>query len=151
VEKSGVKKLAKMFIGEYTSTVGEKNRIAMPKKLREEIKGKSILTRGYENCLILFDQDRFNYFINEINKTPLLKLDLRDTKRFILGGAQEIEFDNQGRFVLSESLKSFANIQSKITFLGVGEWIEIWDEEKWIKKLTMLSENVADIADRLRI
>ncbi len=138
-----------MFIGEYATQLGEKNRLAIPKKLRDEINGSVILTRGYENCLIMVDSSRWESLIKEINTKPLLSLNVRDTKRYIIGGAVEIEHDAQGRFVLPEALKIFGNISDKITFLGVGEWIEIWDEDRWKNKLNELSKNVSDIAERL--
>ena len=138
-----------MLIGEYYTQLGEKNRLALPKKLRDELSGKVYLTRGYEKCLLLVDTIRWNNLVTEINKRPLLSLNVRDTKRYILGGAIEIEYDAQGRFVLPEPLKLFAGIEERITFLGVGEWVEIWSEEKWNLKLESLSENVADLADRL--
>lgn len=138
-----------MFIGEYSTQIGEKNRIAIPKKLRDQISGKAYITRGYENCLILVDQKRWENLIDEINKKPLLSLNVRDTKRFIIGGASEIEYDTQGRFVLPESLKLFAKIEERLIFLGVGEWIEIWNEEIWKEKLQGLAGNVSDIAERL--
>ena len=37
-----------MLIGEYTSKLQEKNRVAMPKKFRSEIGEKIIITKGYE-------------------------------------------------------------------------------------------------------
>ncbi len=138
-----------MLIGEYYTQLGEKNRIALPKKLRDEFSGKVYLTRGYERCLLLVDTSRWKNLMDEINKRPLLSLNVRDTKRYILGGAVEIEYDTQGRFVLPEALKVFAGIEDNVTFLGVGEWVEIWDENKWQAKLELLSENVSDIADRL--
>ena len=138
-----------MLIGEYSLSMGEKNRIAIPKKLRENLNGLIYITRGYENCLLLVDSKRWEQLISEINKRPLLSLDVRDTKRYILGGANEIEFDNQGRFVLPESSKQFAKIDQKVVFLGVGEWIEIWSEESWSEKLNKLSKNVSDLAERL--
>jgi MraZ protein len=138
-----------MFIGEYATQLGEKNRLAIPKKLRDEINGGVILTRGYENCLIMVDTSRWETLIKEINTRPLLSMNVRDTKRYIIGGAVEIEHDTQGRFVLPESLKEFGNINEKIIFLGVGEWIEIWDEDRWKNKLNELSKNVSDIAERL--
>jgi len=138
-----------MFIGEYSTTIGDKNRILIPKRLRDEIQGRVIITRGYERCLIVFDSKRFENFVQEINKRPLLSLNVRDTKRFILGGAQEVEIDSQGRFVLSEQLKNFAQIENRVVFLGVGEWIEIWNEDSWIKKLDSLASEVSDIADRI--
>ena len=138
-----------MFIGEYATQLGEKNRLAIPKKLREQINGTVIITRGYENCLIMVDAARWETLLQEVNTKPLLSMNVRDTKRYLIGGAVEIEHDNQGRFVLPESLKDFGNITEKVIFLGVGEWIEIWDEDRWKTKLDDLSRNVSDIAERL--
>ncbi len=138
-----------MLIGEFYTQLGEKNRLSIPKKLRDFLNGKVIVTRGYERCLILVDSQRWDSLVEEINKKPLLSLGVRDTKRFIIGGAVEVEYDSQGRFVLPESLKNFAGIEQGIVFLGVGEWIEIWNEQKWQDKLDSLGENVSDIAERL--
>jgi MraZ protein len=138
-----------MLIGEYSTVIGDKNRVAIPKKLRESFAGKVFVTRGYEQCLIMVDVQRWDSLIQEINKSPLLSLGVRDTKRFIVGGAVEIEYDSLGRFVMPESLKTFATINQKIVFLGVGEWVEIWSEEKWLAKLESLTNNVADLAERL--
>jgi MraZ protein len=138
-----------MFIGEYSVTLGDKNRLAIPKKLRDQMSGLFFLTRGYENCLILVDSARWDKLNEEFNKKSLLSLTVRDTKRFILGGAVEIEADSQGRFVLPDSLRNFSKIDSKVVFLGVGEWVEVWSEEAWLMKLDDLSKNVSDLAERL--
>lgn len=140
------------LIGEYPATIGEKNRVAFPKKIRNEYQEQTIwyITRGYENCLILVDEKRWNNFIGIINKNPLLSLNVRDTKRFILGGAQQIEYDKLGRFVLPESLKNFANIENQLVFVGVGEWVELWDQDRWNAKLRDLSNKVGDIAEKLQ-
>jgi len=138
-----------MLIGEYSVQIGEKNRVAIPKRLRDNLEGKLFLTRGYENCLILVDENRWNKLISEINKNPLLSLNVRDTKRFILGGANELEPDSQGRIVISDALKEFSTIEQKVIFLGVGEWAEVWSEQKWKDKLNILSKNVSDLAERL--
>jgi len=138
-----------MFIGEYGTQLGEKNRLAIPKKLRDQLNGQVILTRGYERCLIMVDSERWDALISEVNSRPLLSLNVRDTKRYLIGGAVEVEYDNQGRFGIPESLKDFGSIQEKVIFLGVGEWIEIWDEDRWKTKLDDLSKNVSDIAERL--
>ena len=138
-----------MLIGEYSVLIGEKNRVAIPKKLRESLNGKIFITRGYENCLILVDEQRWNKLIEELNKTPLLRLSVRDTKRFILGGATEMEPDSQGRVILPDPLKEFSGIENKVVFIGVGEWLEIWSEQKWKDRLNILSKEVSDLAERL--
>lgn len=142
-------KSTRMLLGEYSSQVGEKNRIAVPKKIRDELKGRMIITRGYEGCLILVDETRWNVLIKEMNTKPLLNLSVRDTKRYLLGGAVEVETDSQGRFVIPDSLINFAQILTTAIFIGVGEWAEVWSEELWKEKLDNLKNNVSDLAERL--
>lgn len=138
-----------MFIGEYISQLGDKNRVSIPKKLREQLNGSLYITRGYEGCLIIVDHKRWEKLVDDISRNSLLSLDIRDSKRFILGGALEIEPDSQGRFVIAESLIDYSSITNKVIFIGVGDWIELWDSSKWKSKLETLSANVSDIAERI--
>jgi MraZ protein len=73
----------------------------------------------------------------------------RELKRFIIGGAQQIVPDSQGRFVLADSLKTFANIEEAVVFVGVGEWIEIWDQSKWGVYLKEIASSSAQIANNM--
>lgn len=138
-----------MLIGEFTSPLGDKNRIALPKKLRAALGERLVLARGYERSLILVDQTRWQNLLGVINQQPLLALDVRDTKRFLLGGAFELDLDNQSRFVIPEALIEFASLGEQIVFLGLGEWVEIWDQQQWRDHLATLSANAGEIADRL--
>ncbi len=138
-----------MFYGEYKTVVGDKNRIAIPKKIRSMLLGQTIVTRGYDKCLLLVDKSRWQALVNEINKSDLLKENTRNLKRYLIGGTQEIEPDSQGRFVLSDELKRFAQINEQAVFIGVGEWVEIWDEDKWAQKIEDLVDTVSDISNKL--
>lgn len=138
-----------MTIGEFISPLGDKNRIALPKKLRSALGESLVLTRGYERSLILVDQTRWQNLLSVINQQPLLALDVRDTKRFLLGGAFELDLDNQSRFVIPEALIQYAGIGDQVVFLGLGEWVEIWDQQRWQEHLHKLSSNAGEIADRL--
>lgn len=138
-----------MLIGEYIANIGDKNRIAIPKKIRERLSGKIYITRGYESCILLVDQKRWEVLLAEINKSPLMSVNVRDVKRYLLGGAVDVEIDNQGRFVLPEGLKEFADLREKGVFIGVGEWAEIWNEDRWKEKLNELNGSAADLAENL--
>ena len=108
-----------------------------------------IISRGYEGCLILLDNLRFAKLETVINKEPILNLSIRDTKRFLLGGASEIDLDAQGRFVLADNLREYAQIREDVVFIGIIDWVEIWDKEKWQAKLQDLSKHASDLADKL--
>ena len=138
-----------MLIGEYEAKLTDKNRIAIPKKIREEFAEGLILSRGYEGCLILLDKKRWDDFENIINKGSILSLSIRDTKRFIFGGAFELELDAQGRFVLPNNLKDYAQINDDLIFVAIKDWVEVWALDTWTIKLNKLKINAGDIAEQI--
>lgn len=138
-----------MLIGEFESKLTEKNRIAVPKKIRTEFEGDLVLSRGYEGCLILLDQNRWDELIKLISVEPILNLSVRDTRRFLMGSAYELELDQQGRFVVPASLRDYSDITSEVVFLGLNDWVEVWSKQSWEKKLDELSKTAGDIAEKL--
>lgn len=137
-----------MLIGEYEGKLTDKNRLAIPKKIREELKGNMVLSRGYEGCLILLDAKLWQVLEKTINKKPILSLSVRDMKRFIMGSAYEIEVDDQGRFVLPDYLREFSGIDKSVYFIGLMDWVEVWSDTRWKAKIKDLSKNATDIAEQ---
>ncbi len=138
-----------MIIGEYEGKLTDKNRLAVPAKIRSEFKSELIVCRGYEGCLLLFDGKRWKDLIKVLSQKPLLQMNIRDTKRFLVGGAHELDLDQQGRFVVPQQLKSYASLNNEVVFVAILDWVEIWDKNNWDRKLAELTESARDIADRL--
>ncbi len=138
-----------MLIGEYRNRVGEKNRVALPIKFRGELGDSLIITRGYESSLIIVDKKLWANLIKEFGDRAFAMSKVRDTRRFLIGGAHEIDLDKQGRFVLPENLKEYAEIEEELVFIGLEDWIEVWDQVKWQEKLKVLKENAGEIAESL--
>ncbi|MFQ5493217.1 MAG: division/cell wall cluster transcriptional repressor MraZ [Candidatus Dojkabacteria bacterium] len=138
-----------MLIGQFAGKVTEKNRLAVPAKFRDDFDGDLVISRGYEGCLILLDQERWENLIKLVSSKPLLNLSIRDTRRFLVGGAHELDLDGQGRFVLPVGLKTYAAIETEVTFVAIMDWVEIWAQDRWEEKLEKLTESAGDIADKL--
>lgn len=138
-----------MLIGEYTARLQEKNRTALPKKFRSETGDKLIITKGYEDCLIVIPYGRWGRVTKDITGRPFTNNAARDTVRFILGSALEVSLDDQGRFVISQSLIDHAELSNDIVFIGLLDWIEIWNLDKWREREKFLRENGSTIADKL--
>ncbi|OGM58327.1 hypothetical protein A3A75_04840 [Candidatus Woesebacteria bacterium RIFCSPLOWO2_01_FULL_39_10] len=135
-----------MLIGQYTSKLTDKKRIAVPKKFREELGTEIIIARWYENCLILVTKPNWQKLIGRlIGETKIIISPVRDIDRFILGSAFEIVLDRQGRFVLPDILVSYAEITDEVTFLGLGDRVELWSQGKW-QELEKVAEKKASIA-----
>jgi MraZ protein len=137
------------LLGQYQVNVSKKGRVAFPKKLREVLGLKIILTRGYEGCLIAVSEKKWQTLTEATEKKPFISGPARDTVRFLLGNAALVELDEQGRFVLPDHLKEYSEIESKAVFLGLDKYVEIWSEDKWQKYQTYLSKNIDQISERL--
>ncbi|KXK27408.1 MAG: Protein MraZ [candidate division WS6 bacterium OLB20] len=138
-----------MLIGEYEGKITEKNRLAVPARVRSEFKSGLIVSRGYEGCLLLLDGTRWKQLIEVVTAKPLLQMSIRDTMRFLVGGAHQVELDAQGRFVIPSSLKDYAELDQDVVFVSVLDWVEIWDRQRWLTKLSDLAGSASDIAERL--
>jgi len=139
-----------MLIGEFLNKVEAKNRLALPKKFREVIGGKVIVTRGYEDCIIIVNDKQWEKLLEVFSDKPFTTSPVRDTRRFLIGGASEVTLDKQGRFVLPNYLKEFASIQKEVVFVGLVDWIEIWASNMWDKRIEMIKPQAAKIAEELQ-
>lgn len=140
-----------MIIGEYQQKLGDKNRIAFPKKFREELGNKLIMTKGYEGCLVIMSPAQWEEMVSDSVSGPFVSGLIRDTSRFLLASASEIELDSQGRFVIPSYLKEYSELDSEGVFLGLGRWVELWGQEKWSKKKSDVEKTSSVIGEKLCI
>jgi MraZ protein len=138
-----------MLIGEYLNKVGEKNRLALPKKFRQILGEKIIVTRGYEDCVIVVNEKQWGRLLSVFDDKPFTTSPVRDTRRFLIGGANEVTLDKQGRFVLPLNLKEFARIENDVVFVGLVDWVEIWARDAWEKRMEKIKPSAATIAEEL--
>src|SRR3990167_9166230 len=138
-----------MLIGQYEGKVGEKNRIAFPKKFREELGDNLIITYGYENSLIVVSEKNWKSLLEGTEGKPFIQSETRETQRFLLGGASNVELDSKGRFILPSYLRGFAKIENEVIFLGLSRYVEIWDKTRWGEYRGNLEKNIDTISQRL--
>lgn len=140
-----------MFLGEYQASVTSGNRIAIPKNFRKVLgDAELIVTKGYEESIVLVEKKNFETLLTGVADMPFIATAKRETSRFLLSGAHEVGADKQGRIVIPESLLKHADIASEsVVFLGVGSWVEIWDQSRWEQYEAKLKKDSATIADKL--
>ncbi len=120
-----------MFIGEYSHSLDNKNRMIIPAKLREELGGKFIITKGLDGCLYAYPIEEWKILEEKLKSLPLTNKDARAFVRFFFSGASEIEVDKQGRGLIPQNLLEYAGISKEIISIGVLTKVEIWSKEKW--------------------
>lgn len=132
-----------MFLGEYRPNVTEGARLALPKKLREQIRGDEvILAKGFEECLFGYDKEDWTAEAEKQVALPISDPQVRRLKRYMFSGAAEVEVDGQGRLVIPSALKEYAGLRQAVVVIGAGDHFEIWDGEKWQAHLLELEKSI---------
>ena len=131
-----------MFLGSYTPSFDRlSRRVALPKKIRDYLAtSEVILSFGFEKCLFGFDTKAWQNQADKQLSQPLTERGPRNLRRFIFANATYVLLDDQGRFVIPDSLLKFAKIRRPI-IVGAGDHFEIWDARLWVKELTRLKHS----------
>lgn len=139
-----------LLIGHYESNFdNQKGRTSVPKKFAKKLGKKAIITKGYEGSLLIVGLDEWNKIISQFSGNNFLSSFQRQTDRFLLGNAFEINLDSQGRIIIPQKLREYANLIDKVIFIGVGNRIELWSQKGWDKNEQYLSENIEKISQTL--
>ena len=139
-----------MFIGQYPYSIDEKKRLAIPPKFRKLLGEKAVVTTGIDRCLFLLSSNEWEALAKKLTQLPLGQSDARGFSRLMLTGAMEVSFDNLGRILVPEYLKNYAQLKKRVIVGGVGNRIEIWDEENWKEYDEKMKKEVGDMAERLK-
>lgn len=125
-----------MFRGISNLSIDTKGRIAIPTKYRDEItddfKGQMVLSVDHGvRCLVLYPMSKWVDTEQNLMGLPNLSDAVRDMKRLILGHAEDVKMDGQGRIMIAAPLREYAQMEKKIVMIGQGDKFELWDEQAW--------------------
>lgn len=138
-----------MFIGEYNHSVDPKGRLAIPAKFRALLKNGAVVTRGLDNCLFLYPKEVWITLAQKLANLPISRANSRAFARLMLAGAMDVDFDSQGRVMLPEYLRKYAQIKKSVIVAGLYDRLEIWDEDAWSAYKQNAEDNSGDIAEAL--
>jgi len=138
-----------MFIGQYQHSIDEKGRLAIPAKFRRELSGEAVVTKGLDGCLFVFTKAKFGKMAVSVSKLPYVSSSARSHARLILAGAQDVEFDKQGRAIIPQYLREYAGLKTHAVVAGLYDRIEIWSSSAWKKENESVEAKAGEIAEKL--
>ena len=111
---------APLLLGTYTPKIDAKGRMALPAKLRSQLGAGLVMARGQERCVYLLPQSEFRRIAIQIQHTSMGDKAARDYLRVFLSGAVDQDPDKQGRVLVPQMLRDYANLGDDIVVIGVG-------------------------------
>ena len=78
-----------------------------------------------------WDNEEWGIFEEKLKSLPITNKEARQFVRFFLAGAAEVEVDKQGRILVPNVLREFAELNKDVVLIGVASRIEIWSKERF--------------------
>lgn len=139
--------LPPLLLGTYTPKIDAKGRMALPAKMRSQFGNGLVMARGQEHCVYLLPGMEFRRIAMQIQRTSMVNKAAREYLRVFLSGASDQTPDRQGRVLVPQILRDYADLGDDIVVIGVGTRAEIWNRRAWEEYLANTEQNYADIAD----
>lgn len=139
--------LPPLLLGTYTPKIDAKGRMALPAKFRSQLGQGLVMARGQERCVYLLPSDEFRRIASQIQRVSVGNKAAREYLRVFLSGAVDQQPDKQGRVLVPQMLRDYANLGSDVVVIGVGTRAELWNKDTWESYLAEKEEGYSDIAD----
>ncbi|WP_027328657.1 division/cell wall cluster transcriptional repressor MraZ [Marinimicrobium agarilyticum] len=125
-----------MLTGSHSINMDAKGRMAIPTRIRESLvascDGRLVLTaHTQERCLLVYPEPDWQEKLPTIQALPTLDPAARRIQRLWIGYATPVEMDGNGRILVPPTLRSFASLDKKLMLVGLGDKMELWNEDSW--------------------
>jgi MraZ protein len=119
------------FLGKFEYAMDARGRVPVPPRYRDLFVRGAVLSQGPDPCLRLFTQDSFDEQASLYTAEPATQPAGRSTRRSFFAQSFSVELDRQGRILIPGALRSYAALESNVVVAGAGEWLEIWDPQRF--------------------
>ncbi len=125
-----------MFVGHYTFTLDSKSRLTIPAKYRHELSPALVVTRNpTESCLYMLPMAKWESISARLSELPMTHQPTAMLRRLLFSTAEDLKPDGQGRILLSQQLRAYAQIESEVVINGMNDYLEIWDRARFEQQL----------------
>lgn len=138
------------FRGLTYRSLDVKGRLVLPVSIRTVLSDRApsgrLVLSVYDGCIVGYPEPDWRELEEKFGRLPNPSRKMRDFRRLVLGGAEDVEPDALGRVRLSRALLEYAGITNEIAVVGQGNHFEIWAQEAF-KALT--AQNFDDVTTEL--
>ena len=138
-----------LLTGTHPRTLDDKKRLALPRRLREQMGEPATLfiTPGPDQSLWVYTQDSLERLAEKLDLAPATDAEARVFRRLYFAQTEAVDVDRSGRILVPERLVQFAALQHEVVLIGVRDHLELWDAQRWQQYLTSNASRFDDVAE----
>lgn len=109
---------------------------------RERSAGKLVITIArHEPCLNVYAEGDWDAIESELVELDGDDRENRRQQQMLIGSATDVELDANGRVVLPQRLRDYAELEKKVVVVGQPGRLQLWNDEKWDKQFNQWRED----------
>ena len=127
-----------MFLSSFENKIDKKGRVSVPATFRSHL--SSLGYNGFitypsfnHSALEACSQDRIEKLSTTIDSLNPFEEKRDYFATSVLSESENLQFDTEGRVVISEKLLSHAKIKNNALFVGLGKTFQIWEPKNFEK------------------
>jgi MraZ protein len=138
-----------LLTGTYPRTLDDKKRMALPRRVREQLGEPATLfvTPGPDQCLWLYTQQGLERLADTLDKAPATDAEARVFRRLYFAQTEAVDVDRSGRILVPDRLVQFAGLQHDVVLLGVRDHLELWEAARWQQYLAQHAPRFDAVAE----
>ena len=127
-----------MFLSTYQNKLDKKGRVSVPASFRSYLSnlgynGVICYPSFNNNCIEAWPQDRIEKISNAIDSLNPFEEKKDYFATSILSESINLQFDSEGRILITNKLLKHAKIKNSILFVGQGKTFQIWEPNNYEK------------------
>ncbi len=134
------------FLGNIEAKLDAKGRAFLPSTFRKVLQGageeRLVLRKDvFQQCLVLYPESVWNEQMDAL-RSRLNRWNARHQQIFrqFVSEVEQVALDGNGRFLIPRRCLTDSEINQDIRFIGMGDTIEIWSNEKAAEALASPKE-----------
>ncbi len=123
-----------IFRGTFEHALDAKNRLTVPAKYRDVLKGGIVLAIspetevGTSRSLGIWRPDDYDSFVQRaLAELNPLGARARDLHNLLYGNSWDQDVDSANRFVVPQPAREFVGLEKDVTITGAGDHLQLWD------------------------
>ena len=127
-----------MFLSTFQNKLDKKGRVSVPASFRSYLSnlgynGVICYPSFNNNCIEAWPQDRIEKISNAIDSLNPFEEKKDYFATSILSESINLQFDSEGRILITSKLLKHAKIKNSILFVGQGKTFQIWEPNNYEK------------------
>ncbi len=127
------------FLGNIEAKLDAKGRAFLPSTFRKQLQAageeRMVLRKDvFQQCLVLYPESVWNEQMDALRRR-LSRWNEQHQQIFrqFVSEVEQVTLDGNGRFLIPKRYLTISDISQDVKFIGMGDTIEIWSNEKTVK------------------